>query len=164
MKKKTELSRRELGKLGLAAWSGALAGALVGWGAAPATAAVGAGAGGQGAGKQGAGGGQRGAAESRWLKEPHLCCGLNTCKGKGKGGGNDCAGRGSCAAVAAHTCGGLNECAGQGPSGDNSCKGKGACAVPLDGSSWKKARTNFEEAMARAGRKLGPPPKGCPAS
>jgi hypothetical protein len=178
----SDLSRRDLGKLGLAAWSGALAGALLGWRALPAGAAGAAG------GDAGAGGGATAAAlaaapksrkgpetpripgtpeppeNNRWLKEPHLCCGLNTCKGKGKGAGNDCAGRGSCAAVAAHGCGGLNDCAGQGPSGDNSCKGKGACAVPLTGSSWKKARASFEEAMTKAGKKFGPPPQGCPAS
>src|SRR5215831_6908554 len=104
--KEHDLSRRDLGKLGLAAWSGALAGSLV-LGRYPAFAASA-----QGAGPAGA------AAESRWLKEPHLCCGLNTCKTKGKGGGNECAGLGSCASVAAHGCGGLNDCAGQGPSGD----------------------------------------------
>ncbi len=27
------------------------------------------------------------------LQEPHVCRGLNTCKGKGKGGKNDCAGQ-----------------------------------------------------------------------
>ena len=181
--KERDLSRRDLGKLGLAAWSGALAGALLGWRAVPAGAAGGGVAAGSGAGGDaGAGGGAAavlaaaapetpripGTPEppdtNRWLKEPHLCCGLNTCKGKGKGAGNDCAGRGSCAAVAAHGCGGLNDCAGQGPSGDNSCKGKGACAVPLTGSSWKKARASFEEAMTKAGKKFGPPPQGCPAS
>ena len=34
--------------------------------------------------------------ESELLKEPHVCCGLNTCKGHGKGN-HECAGQGSCA-------------------------------------------------------------------
>src|SRR5439155_864190 len=48
------------------------------------------------------------------LQEPHVCRGLNTCKGKAKGGKNDCAGMGQCATAKAHTCGGDNACAGLG--------------------------------------------------
>jgi hypothetical protein len=66
--KERDLTRRDLGKLGLAAWSGALAGSLLGQGPRQASAAAGEPA---------------PASESRWLKEPHLCCGLNTCKGHG---------------------------------------------------------------------------------
>src|SRR4029077_14327539 len=46
------------------------------------------------------------------LQEPHICRGLNTCKGKGKGGKNDCAGQGNCATAKAHSCGGENDCRG----------------------------------------------------
>jgi hypothetical protein len=100
----------------------------------------------------------------RMMQEPHTCRGLNTCKGKGKGGGNDCAGQGKCATAEAHTCKGDNTCKGQGGCGEyagqNACKGQGTCAVPLKDSTWKKARTNFEAVMKKAGKKVGPaPPK-----
>src|SRR4051794_35883087 len=48
------------------------------------------------------------------LQEPHVCRGLNTCKGLGKGGKNDCAGTSACATAKAHTCGGENACRGLG--------------------------------------------------
>src|SRR5208282_31129 len=51
------------------------------------------------------------------LQEPHVCRGLNTCKGLGKGGKNDCAGQGACATAESHTCGGDNACAGLGGCG-----------------------------------------------
>jgi len=99
------------------------------------------------------------------LEEPHVCRGLNTCKGKGGGdakGKNSCAGEGSCATVAKHSCKGDNECKGQGgcgaTPGENSCKGKGSCAVPMEGKMWDKARANFEAAMKKAGKKVGPAP------
>src|SRR5438477_5198278 len=64
------------------------------------------------------------------LYEPHVCRGLNTCKTKGKGGQNACAGQGQCATVKAHTCSGDNACRGQGgcgaKPGENACKGQGA--------------------------------------
>src|SRR6476660_10050805 len=44
--------------------------------------------------------------------EAQLCRGLNDCKGLGKGGKNDCRGRGTCATAKEHTCGGQNECKG----------------------------------------------------
>jgi hypothetical protein len=126
--KNVELNRRDLGRLTAAALGGAIAGSLL----AP--------------GLQGA----LHAAEPAkpddrpWLKEPHICCGLNTCKGHGKGASNDCAGTGTCATVAAH-----------------GCAGKGSCAVPVRGEGWKKARANWETAMTRAGKKFGPAPKEC---
>jgi hypothetical protein len=146
--KNQDLNRRDLGKLTAAALGGAIAGSLL----APLIP-----------------GAQRAlhAAEapkpddSHWLKDPHICCGLNTCKGHGKGASNDCAGMGSCATVEAHGCAGGNACAGQGPSGDNSCKGKGSCAVPVKGDGWKKARGSWEAAMTKAGKKFGPAPKEC---
>ena len=140
--KKSELSRRDFGKLTVAAWSGLVAGSLLG-------------------------GRDLHAAEkataSPMLRDPHICCGLNTCKGHGKGADNDCAGMGHCATAQAHGCNGENQCAGQGQSGENSCKGKGTCAVPVTGDAWKKARANFETAMTKAGKKFGAAPKECGA-
>jgi hypothetical protein len=103
--------------------------------------------------------------ESQLLKEPHVCCGLNTCKGQGKGDDNDCAGMGSCASAERHSCQGQNACAGQAgcgeKPGENACNGQGACAVPLTKKTWKKARANFEAAMKKAGRTFGKPPADC---
>jgi hypothetical protein len=99
-----------------------------------------------------------------FLQEPHICRGLNTCKNKGKGGKNECAGRGACATAKAHTCGGDNECRGLGgcgkKPGENDCKEKGDCHVPLQDSAWKIARKRFEEEMTKAKKKFGDaPPK-----
>jgi len=99
------------------------------------------------------------------LREPHTCCGLNTCAGLGKSGENDCAGRGTCASAETHVCQGMNSCKGQGGCGEhpgqNSCKGKGACAVPLQKKQWRIARGRFEELMKIAGRPAGGPPPEC---
>src|SRR3974377_1504218 len=85
--------------------------------------------------------------KSPWLQEPHICRGLNACKGLGKGKKNTCAGTSACAIAKAHTCGGDNECAGQGGCGEhpgeNKCKGMGACHVPLQDEAWAKARKSF---------------------
>lgn len=100
------------------------------------------------------------------LYEPHVCRGLNTCQGKGKGGENACAGQGQCASVKAHTCAGDNACKGQGgcgeKPGENACKGQGSCRVPLMDKAWAKARKRFEELMGQEGKKVGaaPPKKG----
>jgi hypothetical protein len=97
------------------------------------------------------------------LFEPHVCRGLNTCKNKGKGEKNDCAGMGSCATVKAHTCGGENNCRGQGGCGEhpgeNSCEGKGKCHVPLSEETWPKARKRFKELMEKEGKKIGEAPE-----
>ncbi len=97
------------------------------------------------------------------LQEPHVCRGLNTCKGKGKGGKNDCAGQGACATAKAHTCAGENACAGLGGCGEkvgeNACKTMGKCAVPLSDKAWKVARKRFEEEAAKAKIKVGDAPK-----
>lgn len=94
------------------------------------------------------------------IDEPHVCRGLNSCKGKGKGGDNACAGQGTCASVE-HTCGGSNDCKGQGgcggKEGENACKGMGGCAVPLE-HSWEETRARFEKAMQAAGKTFGPAP------
>jgi hypothetical protein len=98
------------------------------------------------------------------LQEPHICRGLNpTCKGEIKGKKHECAGQSNCAAIKAHKCKGMNDCAGLGGCGDhpgeNKCKGMGDCAVPLSDDAWKKARKNFEAAMAKANKKFGPAPE-----
>ncbi len=141
---KDHLNRRDFGKLTLAAFGGVLAGALAGERLLAEE-------------KKAAGGEFK-------LSDPHICCGLNTCKGHGKGAKNDCAGMGSCATAAEHGCAGSNACAGQGETGTNDCKGKGSCAVPVSGDNWKKARASFEAAMNKAGKKFGPAPKECTKS
>jgi len=96
------------------------------------------------------------------MSEPHVCRGLNTCKGNGAGSGNDCAGLGNCATAEKHACRTHNECKGQGGCGENpgenSCKSKGACGVPLSDKAWTKARKSFEGAMQNAGKKIGAAP------
>jgi len=97
------------------------------------------------------------------LQDKHTCRGLNTCKGKGKGGDNSCAGTGNCATAEAHSCKGDNTCKGQGGCGEypgqNSCKGQGGCDVPLKEKTWKKARKAFEAQMKKAGKTVGEAPK-----
>ncbi len=51
------------------------------------------------------------------LSDPHICRGLNTCKGKDKNKNNACAGQGVCATARAHTCHFRNDCRGQGGCG-----------------------------------------------
>jgi hypothetical protein len=101
-------------------------------------------------------------AEKILLAEPHVCRGLNTCKGLGKGGENACAGQGACASVAEHACATQNECKGQGGCGAdpgfNACKGQGGCHVPLMDEAWTKARSAFEEAMKKSGKTVGAAP------
>ena len=100
------------------------------------------------------------------LHDPHVCRGVNTCKGKGKDGKNDCAGQGHCATVAPHSCQGSNDCKGHGGCddhpGENECSGKGDCAVPLSVMkfTWHKARIRFEELMPKyfPDKKVGPFP------
>ncbi|MBW8875020.1 MAG: hypothetical protein JF614_08655 [Acidobacteria bacterium] len=141
MKKLDEdVSRRDFGKLALAAFGGVVAGSVLG--------------------------GRLLSADEKKeaAKDAHACCGLNACKGEGAGGKNDCAGQGSCATAAAHSCAGTNDCKGQGGTGDNSCKGKGSCAVPIKGDGWKKARASYEASMKKAGKKFGPAPASCSAS
>ncbi|HSS52030.1 MAG TPA: hypothetical protein VLX28_24070 [Thermoanaerobaculia bacterium] len=142
MKKLTEdVSRRDFGKLALAAFGGVVAGSMLGSSLLS-------------------------AAEEKKAapKDAHACCGLNECKGQGAGGKNECAGKGSCATVEAHSCAGSNACKGQGGTGDNACKGKGSCAVPSKGDSWKKARASYEARMTKAHRRIGAAPSTCGAA
>lgn len=102
--------------------------------------------------------------KSLLLKEPHVCRGLNTCKGKGADKKNSCAGQGACATAKKHDCSGQNACKGEGGCGEhigeNSCEGKGGCSVPLMDKAWTKTRKRFEELMKKEGKKVGPaPPK-----
>ena len=96
------------------------------------------------------------------LGDKHVCRGLNTCKGKGKGEKNSCAGMGDCATAEAHSCHGENACKGQGGCGghpgENSCKGQGSCEVPLTEKNWKKARVAFEKEMKKKGKTFGKAP------
>jgi hypothetical protein len=139
-----ELNRRDFSKLTMAAFGGMLAGT------AASTAAQ---------EKES----KKDSKKSPLLVEPHVCRGLNTCKGKGKGGDNACAGQGNCATVEAHSCKGESACRGQGgcgaKPGENACKGMGGCSVPMEHqAAWKKARARFEQLMAQAGQKVGPAP------
>jgi len=98
------------------------------------------------------------------LNEPHVCRGLNACKGTARGGANACAGQGQCATAKAHGCGGMNACKGQGgcgtTPGQNACKGKGHCGVPITmDPAWKKVRKALEVTAGKHGFELGPAPK-----
>jgi hypothetical protein len=144
MKKLDEdVSRRDFGKLALAAFGGVVAGSMLG-------------------GRLLSADGKEAAPAA---KDAHACCGLNACKGHGAGGKNDCAGQGSCATAEAHSCAASNACKGQGGgTGDNACKGKGSCSVPIKGDDWKKARTSYEARMTKAKKKFGPAPATCGAA
>jgi hypothetical protein len=98
------------------------------------------------------------------LGEPHVCRGINMCKGLGASKDNACAGQGTCATAKAHLCHYKNECRGQGGCGanpgENECKGKGECGVPMASGAWKKCRARFEALMKKEGKTVGPaPPK-----
>ncbi|MCC9606869.1 hypothetical protein LOC68_15705 [Blastopirellula sp. JC732] len=141
---KRNLDRRDFNRLSAAALGGMIGGVSLGCGESgkPDVADTGSG----------------GAAAAEF----HLCRGLNECKGKGKGGDNDCAGAGACSSLAAHACGGHNECKGQGGCGKevglNECKGKGGCAIPLMEGAWDEAREKFEAKMKEAGKEAKPAP------
>jgi hypothetical protein len=136
---RTELNRREFQRLGAAALGGMMLGA-----AGLSSVAR--------------------AAENPLLSDPHVCRGINTCKGKGASKSNDCAGQGTCATAEKHTCHAANQCKGQGGCGahpgENACKGQGACNVPLKPAIWKKARARFEQLMKAEKKSFGKAPKG----
>jgi hypothetical protein len=139
------LSRRDFQKLAMAALGGMLAGAGAGAGAE----------------KDDAKPQKKDPKKPLFLQEPHICRGLNTCKNKGRGGKNACAGQSACHTTKEHTCSGDNECAGQGGCGAtpgmNACKGKGECGVPLSKKAWAAARKIFESQMKKARKKFGKP-------
>ncbi len=144
-----DLNRRSFGKLAAAALGGLVAGAGLGLAADKEA-------------------GPKDKSKPLMSQEPHICRGLNACKGKGKGTDNTCAGTGTCASAKAHTCAGDNDCAGLGgcnadvkAPGENACKTKGGCHVPIkDSKVWMKARASFEKDMAKAfpDKKIGEAP------
>ncbi len=102
--------------------------------------------------------------ESLLLREPHVCRGLNACKGLARGGANTCAGQGTCATASAHGCGGRNACKGQGgcgaQPGQNACKGEGKCGVPITmNPAWEKVRKALDSMAKTHGFELGTAPK-----
>jgi hypothetical protein len=141
-------NRRDFQRLTAAAVGGLLAGAAIGTSASAADDKV----------------PKKDKNKNPMLGEPHVCRGINMCKGLGSSKDNACAGQGSCATAKAHTCHYKNECRGQGgcgaKPGENECKGKGECGVPLSSGAWKKARARFEALMKMEKQKVGPaPPK-----
>jgi hypothetical protein len=141
----SNLNRRDFQRITAAAVGGLLAGAASGRSAFAADAPP-----------------QKDQNKNPMLGEPHVCRGINMCKGLGAGKQNACAGQGTCATAKAHGCHADNECRGQGgcgaKPGENSCKAMGECAVPMSGKTWKKARAKFEELMTKEGKKVGPAP------
>ena len=141
MKKLDEnVSRRDFGKLAVAAFGGVVAGSMLGGSLLSA-----------------------GEMKADAKADAHACCGLNACKGQGKGSENACAGQGGCATTEAHGCQGSNACKNQGGEGNNACKGQGSCSVPIKGDGWKKARANYKASMTKAGKKFGAAPASCGA-
>lgn len=133
---KDDITRRDFGKLSLAAFGGLVAGSVLS--------------------------SKRLFAETKdQPKDAHACCGLNSCSSQGAKGDNKCAGTGTCATAKAHGCSGNNDCKNQGGTGENDCKGKGSCAVPIKGDSWKDARAKFEARMKKAGKDFGKAPDSC---
>jgi hypothetical protein len=158
----TDLNRRDFTRLSMAAFGGVIAGAAAGCsnGAAPEPGTTGDPV--SNDAEQGAASAEASTtAVSLLLEEPHVCRGLNTCKGKGAGGDNACAGQGTCATAEHHACAGENECKGQGgcggQDGRNQCKGQGGCHVPLE-HGWEEVRKVFEAEMKKAGKDVGPAP------
>jgi len=143
--RESELNRRDFQRLTAAAIGGLLAGAAAVENAFAADEAP-----------------KKDKSKNPMLGEPHVCRGINLCKGLGSTKDNACAGQGACATARAHTCHTHNECRGQGgcgaKPGENECKGMGECGVPMSAKTWKKARTRFEELMAKEGKKVGPAP------
>jgi hypothetical protein len=148
------LDRRDFHKLSLAALGGVLAGAAAGCGGAAPPSGP--------SGPPAVSTNEQTYVEQLLTDEPHVCRGLNTCKGLGRSKENECAGLGTCATMADASCGGNNACQGQGGCGElpgmNSCKGKGGCHIPLMDQAWDKARESFEAAMKKSGKKFGPAP------
>ena len=87
------------------------------------------------------------------MKEPHVCKGLNTCEGKGKGGGNACHGQSACFTAEKSGCHDDNQCKGEGgcgaTAGNNACSNKGECGVPLKKETWEKTRAKFKAAWEK---------------
>ncbi|QDU46555.1 hypothetical protein Mal52_50760 [Symmachiella dynata] len=155
--KPSELNRRDFSKFTVAAFGGMVAGTAIGCGGSEEAAPSGSQTGSQTSSTETPETGTEVAAS-----EKHVCRGLNTCKGKGADGKNDCAGQGTCATAKAHTCHTQNACKNQGGCGEtagkNACEGKGECAVPLMDGTWEKVRTAFEAERKAAGEPVGAAP------
>ena len=157
--KKTQLTRRLFNRLTAAAFGGMMTGSVIGCSQqaddGPDTSDEG------GTADEGGTSDEGGIADAGG--EVHVCRGLNTCKGQGAQGTNECAGQGTCATASHHTCGGQNECKGQGGCGENpgsnDCKGEGHCAVPMKGDMWQKARDAFKARMEAEGNSIGDAPE-----
>lgn len=159
-----ELNRRDFHRLSMAAFGGALAGAMAGCGEEkpPPAAPGGTGA---GATRLQPTGPEKAVDEQQVAStgQEHGCRGLNACKNQGASGENDCAGQGTCATKSwHHSCGGVNACKGQGGCGSkplqNDCKQKGSCHIPLMEDAWETARKNFVEKMEQEGKQVGEAP------
>jgi hypothetical protein len=141
---RSNLSRREFHKLTTAAFSGMVAGTVLGCSS-----------------EKNPGGAQAGGVAA--AADVHACRGLNNCKGLGASKENACAGQGSCA-TAKHECAAQNDCKHQGGCGEapgyNDCKTKGGCAVPMSAGMWEKARERFEQEMKSQGKQYA----GAPAA
>ncbi|MBI1345776.1 hypothetical protein GC163_05760 [bacterium] len=151
------LDRRQFHQLALAALGGITAGAAVGCGGGgPATPDAGTPAATEVAANELTN------AEHILLSEPHVCRGLNTCKGLGRSKDNACAGQGTCASIADASCATQNDCKGQGGCGAlpgmNECKGQGGCHIPLMDDAWTKARETFEAGMKKQSKEFGAAP------
>ena len=143
---KSDLNRRDFSRLTAAAVGGLMAGASLGASALGADDKV----------------PKKDKKKNPMLGEPHVCRGINMCKGLGADKKNACAGQGTCATAKEHLCHFMNECRGQGgcgaKPGENECKGKGECGVPMSSKAWQKARKRFEELMKKEGKEVGPAP------
>lgn len=166
--KREDLSRRDFGRLSVAAMGGLMAGSLVGCGGK--TEKTEAEKTGEETAKTGEGGGKEDGPLAAWTGK-HVCRGLNACKGEGKGGDNDCAGQGACFTAKEHTCHTANECKYQGGCApdyakvaSNECKGQGDCSVPLSEGAYEAAYKKFKADMEKAGKadKLPEMPPGPP--
>ncbi len=162
--KRDNVNRRDFNKLTMAAMGGMMAGSMVGCGnkktekTEPKT-------------EEPAANAEKKGGEETVVASwdgPHVCRGLNACKGKGKTGKKRL-GQGECASPKLkHECSGQNACKNQGgcgeTAGSNACKGKGGCHVPLMEAAWETAYKKFKADMEKAGKaeKLPQEPPGPP--
>lgn len=160
-----DFDRRDFHKLSLAAFSGALTGAMAGCAKQPPAAVPAPGSAAAAPGETPAAAPATNLTDKQvelLTDEKHACRGLNACKGLGRSKDNDCAGQGTCASVADSACGGQNECATLGGCGEtaglNDCKGTGGCHIPLMAGAWDKARAAFEVAMKKKSKDVGVAP------
>ena len=91
--KQTKLNRRDFNRLTMAALGGVVAGTAIGCGGGDDSSAP---APSTGAGAEVPEAAGEEVAVNFLMEEPHVCRGLNTCKGKGAGGENACVGQGAC--------------------------------------------------------------------